>query len=183
MKNSSNKILLILDLDETLIHAREEPLNQTHSFKYEQYYVYVRPYLSEFLNSVRSDFQLAIWSSADDMYVENIIRRIKIPKIEFDFIWGKSKCTLRRNFEIDQYVHEKQLKKLKKRYSIDRILVVDDSPEKLVSNYGNAIYIQPFEGDQSDDELLALSSFLHQIKEISNVRKTEKRGWRDRIEK
>ncbi len=61
---SDEKTLLILDVDETLIHATDKELNQKVDFKIFDYYVYKRPFLDEFLEEVKTDFQMAIWSSA-----------------------------------------------------------------------------------------------------------------------
>jgi len=66
---SQNKPLLILDLDETLIHATTEKLSTDSDFTYADYYIYRRPYLHLFLIDMSLYFQLAIWSSADDQYV------------------------------------------------------------------------------------------------------------------
>ena len=77
------------------------------------------------------------------------------------------------------YVHLKKLDKLKrKQYSLKRILIVDDSPEKCTTNYGNAIYPNPYFGDTDDKELLYLSDYLLQLKDATDVRSIEKRGWR-----
>ncbi|WP_207893796.1 NIF family HAD-type phosphatase [Tenacibaculum sp. M341] len=59
-------------------------------------------------------------------------------------------------------------------------MIVDDSPEKTKNNFGNAIYINPFEGNKSDNELKILSEYLISIKDIENVRAIEKRGWRNK---
>ncbi|WP_299683009.1 HAD family hydrolase [uncultured Dokdonia sp.] len=181
---SENKknILLILDLDETLIHATEVQQDIPHCFTYADYYIYKRPYLEEFLKMVSVYFDLAIWSSADDRYVEDIVAQIKPPTIDFKFIWGRSRCTTRRDYSLDTYIHEKRLKKVKKQgYTIERMLIVDDSPEKTKDNYGNAIYINPFEGNQEDHELQLLLKYLSSIKELENIRNLEKRGWRNQV--
>lgn len=57
--------------------------------------------------------------------------------------------------------------------------MIDDSPEKTKDNYGNAIYVTPFEGNQNDNELKNLSEYLNIIKSCSNVRSFEKRGWKN----
>ena len=41
-------ILLILDLDETLVYSIEEPLGRDHDFTVGPYAVYRRPHLAEF---------------------------------------------------------------------------------------------------------------------------------------
>ncbi|WP_367180326.1 hypothetical protein [uncultured Tenacibaculum sp.] len=42
------------------------------------------------------------------------------------------------------------------------------------------MYINPFEGNKSDNELKILSEYLISIKDIENVRAIEKRGWRNK---
>ncbi|MBA6316905.1 NIF family HAD-type phosphatase [Cellulophaga baltica] len=175
-----NKILLILDLDETLIHATQRKLDIDFDFQYADYFIYRRPNLEWFLKSMSVDFKLAVWSSADDKYVEEIVERIKPSSIDFEFVWGRTRCTTKRDYELDEYVHEKRLKKVKKQgFSIERILMVDDSPEKTKDNYGNAIYVTAFEGKQNDTELKNLAEYLNSIKSSSNVRSFEKRKWRN----
>lgn len=176
--NDTNKILLILDLDETLIHATSDPVNQNYHFTFNKYFVYKRPHLKWFLENAALDFDLAIWSSADDTYVQNIVDLSGLSDIDIKFIWGRSKCTTRRNFDLDEYVHEKRLKKVKKLgYSLEKMLIVDDSPEKTKENYGNAVYIKPFKGSEEDHELKKLLDYLKTIKDSPNVRTIEKRGW------
>ncbi len=176
-----NKILLVLDLDETLIHATERKLEIDFDFQYADYFIYRRPNLKWFLESMSADFKLAVWSSADDKYVEEIVEKIKPENIEFEFVWGRTRCTTKRDYELDEYVHEKRLKKVKKKgFSIERILMIDDSPEKTKDNYGNAVYVSAFEGDQNDSELKTLAEYLKSIKSSSNVRSFEKRGWKNK---
>lgn len=173
-----NKILLVLDLDETLIHATEHPLEIKPDYQVFSYFVYSRPHLDWFLNKISTSYRLGIWSSADDEYVEAIVDCIKPDEINFEFVWGRSRCTIKRDYNLDRYFKEKRLKKLKKYgHTLEKILIVDDTPEKLKDNYGNAIYIKPFEGDLKDDVLLRLYDYLETIKEVENVRKIEKRGW------
>lgn len=178
----TEQILLILDLDETLIHATEKKLDFESDFKYAEYYIYKRPNLIEFLTEMNKYFKLAVWSSADDKYVNDIVNLIKPTEIDFEFVWAKSRCTLKRDYEFDKYVQEKKLKKIKKQgFQLKKSLIVDDSPEKTKGNFGNAIYVLPYEGNLDDNELNFLSRFLKSIKNSENVRGIEKRGWRNII--
>lgn len=180
--NTNEKILLILDLDETLIHATEKKLKVDPDFQYGEYYIYKRPYLDAFLAEMNQYFDLAIWSSAGDQYVLDVVALFKPAEIDFKFIWSRSRCTVRRDYELGNYVFEKRLKKIKKQgFRLEKAIIVDDSPEKTKDNFGNAVYVIPFEGDQTDTELNTLSSFLQSIKDTENVRSMEKRGWRNRI--
>ena len=71
--NMDPKILLILDLDETLIHATATKLSDDYAFQFFHYYVYKRPGLEAFLRSCAANFQLAVWSSASDDYVQQVV--------------------------------------------------------------------------------------------------------------
>ncbi|WP_375434103.1 NIF family HAD-type phosphatase [uncultured Hymenobacter sp.] len=188
--NTQDKILLILDLDETLIYASIKELDRPADFYLFDYHIYQRPYLTEFLIGCSQHFRLAIWSSASDDYVAEVAKRIIPASMSLDFIWGRSRCTYCFNnaaFEEaghadyhSHYDYVKILKKLRRRgYDLNRVLIVDDTPAKAKRNYGNAIYPNEYHG-QPDDELLLLLSYLLQLKDECNVRLIEKRGWRNR---
>jgi len=171
-------ILLILDLDETLIYATEEPLHRELDFLVCPFAVYLRPYLAEFLTSCSASFRLAIWSTATDEYVRPIVERIMPTGIEPAFVWGRSRCVRRYDHERFEEYHVKDLKKVKRLgYRLERVLIADDTPRKVHRHYGNAIYIPPFFGDPTDEVLPRLARFLVSLSDVPNVRTLEKRGW------
>lgn len=188
------KTLLILDLDETLIHAAEEPLPglEPDFILWNHYYVYKRPFLKEFIDICAQHFELAIWSSASSDYVNKIVKTIIPKEVELAFIWSRKKCTFgtypvsyleSSGLAYDHYdlprVWFKKLEKVKKRgYSLNKILIVDNSPEKVFYNYGNAIYVDDFTGNTNDQELVFLSKYLPTLHAVENVRTLEKRGWK-----
>lgn len=179
MQPPSHRKLLILDLDETLIFATENPSEYPADFRFDRYFVYKRPGLTEFLTEMARHFTLGVWSSADDDYVAALVSEIKPELVSMEIIWGRSRCSVRRDVSADTYCFEKRLAKLKKRgFRLENMLIVDDSPEKLRSNYGNAIYIKPFTGETDDEELQHLQTYLIAIKDTGNVRLIEKRYWR-----
>ena len=192
---NENKQLLVLDLDETLIHASENELNRKADFKFFGYHVYKRPYLNEFLTQVNEHFLLAVWSSASDDYVERIVNQVFPKEINLEFVWGRSRCTYRRNLRIDDfgyyddnylnhYHYIKPLKKVKKYgYDLGKILIVDDSPHKCRDNFGNAIYPKAYKGNTNDDELIWLAKYLQTFIGKKTVRKIEKRNWRNKFDK
>ncbi len=186
MSRERDRILLVLDLDETLVHASEAPLDRRADFTVFGYHVYRRPHLDAFLASVAQSYDLAVWSSASDDYVERIVGEI-FGSAALHFVWGRSRATLPRIIHSDDYLYwptdhrhyVKPLAKAKKLgWPLDRILIVDDTPEKCVRNYGNAIYAHPFEGDPADVELPLLAAYLDTLKDCENVRCVEKRRWR-----
>lgn len=173
--------LLILDLDETLIHACEDPVHTVDAFTVGPYTVYKRPGVDKFLKDVATRFDLAIWSSAGSEYVERIADELGQNSISWRFVWSRSRCTERLNSETLQLVYIKDLKKVKRLgYDLARILVIDDSPEKLSRNYGNAVYIKEFTGSATDNELEHLSRYLLTIDGCADFRRVEKRSWRQK---
>jgi RNA polymerase II subunit A small phosphatase-like protein len=190
MKDSKQgKPLLILDLDETLLHAidiedrnNNKPIpGLTIDFWVGKILVYKRPHLSEFLTRVWQRYDVAIWSSGGKDYVEGAVKVIMADDPQPLFVWTSSRCTQRKDFEPYREYNIKNLQKLWKRFDRKRILIVDDSPEKCVRNYGSAIYIREFVGAQNDEELLHLAAYLESLADEPNFRTIEKRGWRNRF--
>lgn len=177
---ASSRILLVLDLDETLIYATEDPLERQPDFRCGPYHVYRRPYLDDFLRTMSRYFQLAVWTSGTDDYAAAIANRILPVDLDaFRFVWGRSRCTYRWQEAQEDFIYEKRLQKLKKRgYRLERMLLLDDSREKCAYNYGNAVYVRPWFGDEADQELKLLSEYLPSLAQVENVRSIEKRGWR-----
>lgn len=184
-----DKALLILDLDETLIHASAKPLARTADFRLSGYHVYKRPHLERFLTECATRFQLAIWSAGSDSYVAEAVKHIIPPGIDLALVWGRSRCTfsvdsrkVQEDGFLDPTSHYNFAKKLKKLlrlgYRLERMLIVDDTPAKCIHNYGNAIYVEEFLGDEDDAELPLLAAYLATLAEVPNVRTLEKRGWR-----
>jgi RNA polymerase II subunit A small phosphatase-like protein len=178
MDEKSDK-LLILDLDETLIYATEKKLEFAPDFKFNKYYVYKRPNLDNFLKQISKHFTIGIWSSADDIYVAEIVNKIKPDNVSLEIVWGRSRCTLKRDYRLEINYYEKRLKKLKQKgFKLEQIIIVDDSMEKARNNFGNAIYIKEFTGNSQDEELMHLYNYLLTLKNTDNVRTIEKRFWR-----
>ncbi|MCE7991399.1 MAG: HAD family hydrolase [Roseivirga sp.] len=176
------KPLLIFDLDETLIFASKEALNRPADFTFDQYHIYQRPYLNEFLIGLSRHYSLAIWSSAGDDYVAYVADQIKPEDLAFEFVWGYSKCTPKSDPETSRQYNLKNLKKIKRTgFSLRRMLIVDNTPAKVSANYGNAIYVQDFEGGREDLELKKLKDYLHIIKDRNDFTRVEKRFWKSLI--
>lgn len=177
-----SRSLLILDLDETLIHATEQPLEHPPNFSVSPYHVYKRPFLDHFLHVCNEHFELAIWTSSSASYAHAVIPQLWPEDLSLAFLWSRKRCTYRLDPEYRRAVWIKDLKKVKKRgYALERVIVVDDSPEKLARQYGNLVHVKPFVGEVGDDELKWLGLYLPELAQVENVRRVEKRGWRKRM--
>ena len=193
LPETMKKKLLILDLDETLIHATKTPKDNLWNFKVYNYKVYKRPFLAQFLQEIQKYYRIAVWSSASDDYVEAIVQHIFPKNYPLVFVWGNSKCTPRVKVQdiddlgyIDYFNHLNYTKILKKVYkkgfaAKEDTLIVDDTPAKVIQNYGNAIYPIEFTGNQNDEELKRLLQYLINIKNTVNFRTLEKRNWRETL--
>jgi RNA polymerase II subunit A small phosphatase-like protein len=171
-------LLVILDLDETLIHAPEQPLDREPDFLAYGCPIYKRPHVDAFVNGLLDTYQVAIWTSSGRLYAESVVVQLRIDLARLAFFWCSERCTERFDHETRQRNTVKPLRKVRRRgYDLERVLVVDDSPEKHVLNYGNLIRILPFEGDASDAELPFVRAYIDTLATEPNVRAIEKRGW------
>jgi RNA polymerase II subunit A small phosphatase-like protein len=173
-----DKNLLILDLDETLLYGTERPLDREPDVLASGYFVYFRPGLETFIRHVASLYSLAVWTSASRGYALEICSRI-FADVQLEFMWASERCTIQWDYQTGTVCGAKRLHKVRKKgYPLERVIVVDDSPEKHIKNYGNLVRVLPFEGDPSDRELELLSPYLATLATCTNVRKVEKRDWR-----
>ena len=184
--------LLILDLDETLFHASETTLNHSPDFVFDSYFAYKRPVLDQFLNEIKNTYGVAVWSSASKPYVDEVVKHLFPSDYDLKFVWSRERCTVKSRKGVnlletaDIHYHNssgiitKQLKKVKKKgYTLERLLIVEDTPSKVMDNYGNAVYVNPYFGEKDDHELLHLLDYLLKISSCSNFRRLEKRFWRN----
>ena len=177
------KKLVVLDIDETLIYASKNQLDQKHDFEVGPYFVYKRPYVDEFLEFCSEHFDVAIWTTAGEDFASNVYCKLFPDGYELKFLWSHEKCTPKFNPNLMETVNIKNLIKVKRKgYSLEHVIMVDDTPEKLEKNYGNLVRVNEFIGDTKDAELLHLKDYLLTLKNTENIRTIEKRGWRNRYE-
>jgi len=176
----NDKKLLILDLDETLIHGFESP--QDGSFQVGPFFVIERPHVRQFMAWCCEHFTVAIWTTATEDYTRLILQKICGSDYPFEFIWCRDRCTPKgENFE-GEFQWIKDLKKVRKKgWNLGQVLMLEDKPENLSRHYGNVIRISPYTGDKNDVELKRIMPFLLEIKEAGNVRSVEKRSWKSRF--
>ena len=173
--------LLILDLDETLIHASEETLGRKADFITECYYVYKRPYVLDLIKFRGENFQVGIWTTAVKDFARTVVENIFSSDYPLKFLWSCDRCTRMYDSELMQPYYIKNLAKLKRKgYRLEEIIMVDDTPQKLEKNYGNLVRVIEWRGDVEDNELLLLTKYLSDLKNVDNIRKIEKRSWRSR---
>mmetsp|Transcript_15120 Transcript_15120/g.29835 ORF Transcript_15120/g.29835 Transcript_15120/m.29835 type:complete len:214 (-) Transcript_15120:61-702(-) len=184
--------LLVLDLDETLIHACDDRARQKNlecSGCVPDFYaagmpVFVRPYAKSFLARVSKVFdKIAIWTSAGSGYTSEVLPHLFPPDgVKLQFVWTAERVTRRYDPFLYTHYDVKDLRKVKRQgYALERILIVDDTKRKAERNYGNLVHVDAFEGDSGDTELLLLAEYLESLAPCRNYRCIEKRHWRSLV--
>jgi RNA polymerase II subunit A small phosphatase-like protein len=156
-RNMAQVRLIVFDLDETLVHATEVALPCPHSFQIGPYFVYVRPFASDLIRFCVSHFEIAVWSSSSERYVETVTAELFGTSFPVAFSWAISKCVQKVDAKSNGYVYIKDLRKaLKYGYAADEIIMIDDSPEKLQRQPTRHLCLPAFTGDPLDHELLGV---------------------------
>lgn len=162
--------LIVFDLDETLVHATEVPLPSLEAFRVGKYFVYVRPFASELIRFCASRFEIAVWSSSSERYVEAVTEKLFGTSFPVTFSRAVSKCVQKVDPKSNGYVYVKDLRKaLKHGYATDEIIMIDDSPEKLQRQPTRHLCLTAFTGDPSDTELLGV---IERVKAMAEIQPT-----------
>lgn len=155
------KRLIVFDLDETLVHAREDALAIDAFAKIGEYWIYLRPHACRLLSFAANHFDVGFWSSSSPAYVEQVLAMILPTDLAPKFAWAADRCVQRPDVSSGGYIYIKDLRRLQRfGYLVDEIIIVDDSPEKIARQPRSHLWVPPFLGDSSDAELLTVERTL-----------------------
>ena len=171
--------LLVLDIDETLIYASDVAPVAEPDFWVGRYAIHRRPGVGEFLARCLDWFDVGVWTSASREYAEAVMGGLLDGTDGLEFLWTRSRCTRHYDPERRRHLCMKDLKKVKKRYRLEKVIAVDDSAGNYERSYGNLVRVSKFRGDPLDNELSLLTDYLEFLGSVPNVRRVEKRWWRD----
>ena len=138
---TNKKFTLVLDLDETLIHFKENPNNESSGL------LRFRPFLTEFLTHVEKEYELVIFTAAVQDYADPIIEAIeKKSNVIFD-------CRLyRKHTNIVNNDFVKDLSRLGR--DLSKVIIVDNMSQNYKLQPYNGISIRPFWGKDTKDMVL-----------------------------
>lgn len=179
-----SKKLIVLDLDATLISAQSlEKYNAsknkrkaskfTKQFTMDDYYkVFARPHLDVFLDYIFSNFSVAVWTAASQLYALSIIENLILtkPDRQLDFIL----FDYHNEHSIDNASGTKDLKYLESFYGIndyDDMVIIDDFEDVVAVNKDRAIKAPFFEFKKRNSHN---DAFL--LKVIQKLKKFKLRG-------
>ncbi|XP_077927452.1 carboxy-terminal domain RNA polymerase II polypeptide A small phosphatase 1 isoform X6 [Halichoerus grypus] len=143
-----DKICVVIDLDETLVHS---------SFKV---YVLKRPHVDEFLQRMGELFECVLFTASLAKYAD--------PVADLLDKWGAFRARLFREscvFHRGNYV--KDLSRLGR--DLRRVLILDNSPASYVFHPDNAVPVASWFDNMSDTELHDLLPFFEQLSRVDDV--------------
>jgi TFIIF-interacting CTD phosphatase-like protein len=182
----TKKINVILDLDNTLIYSipfekfPKKTTTHLHKLKYHNmdndYYVFERPGLQDFLDWLYENFNIMVWSAASPDYVEFIVKNI-VEKNgrQVDYVLNSDNCE-----ESQEKFGDKHIKNLKmlwdvydiKGYGPYNTLIIDDLKMVCKIQPNNSIQIKSFnthnKNSLKDSELKNIKSKLNRVSKNFN---------------
>eukprot|EP01063_Lacrimia_lanifica_P014128 TRINITY_DN20788_c0_g1_i1.p1 TRINITY_DN20788_c0_g1~~TRINITY_DN20788_c0_g1_i1.p1 ORF type:complete len:425 (+),score=187.95 TRINITY_DN20788_c0_g1_i1:54-1328(+) len=136
-----DKYLVVFDLDETLVYARDGPLS-------------LRPHAKELLHRCGEISEVALWTAGVQSYAKAVL--IELEKK----VWGKSPsgviqhCISRHKRWYDEADYTKDLTLLGR--DLDKVLIIENTPDCVRLNPKNAIIVEDFEGEKDQGHTLTL---------------------------
>lgn len=165
-QHHKDKKTLVLDLDETLVHASSTPLpNPDHVIELSsrmKLHVLERPFLNEFLESMSAIYELVIYTAGDKEYAFAVVEKID-PRGRISHILHREHCVPNKTGELG-----KDLSLLGR--DLKHVIFIDNLEANFRRQKDNGLKITDFYSDKSDDELKSLIPFLEYTSELDNVR-------------
>lgn len=153
----------VLDIDNCLVSvesiSRHEMTDAPNTFYMADVYgqlflVRKRPHLDKFINdSLNAGKRLIVWSAGDDNYVKMICDVI-FGRDTLDYILTRNHQTAdkRKNIaRIVEYVPD---------FDASKAILIDDTASNGADNPDRLLVVQPYYGDDNDDELLHVAAKL-----------------------
>ncbi|KAI9747993.1 MAG: Nuclear envelope morphology protein 1 [Lichina confinis] len=172
---------LILDLDETLIHslAKGGRMSTGHMVEVKLctamlgggggapqhpilYYVHKRPHCDEFLRKVCRWYKLVVFTASVQEYADPVIDWLEQDRKYFMGRYYRQHCTFRGG----NYI--KDLSSVEP--DLSQVMIVDNSPASYLFHPDNAIPIEGWISDPTDNHLLHLIPMLESLQYLTDVR-------------
>ena len=170
-----NKKILILDLDETLIHSSFQPLQINNkiikpdihfkiffNFKYHDIFVYKRPFLNKFLKEMNKIFNIYVFTASIKKYAKPLLSILDKHNYIIKKFYRESCCLSEGKF-----IKDLRLLNL----NLNDVIILDNNPISYKFNKKNGIPIKSWHFDKNDNELLKIIPFLNYLSTVDDVRK------------
>ncbi|KAF2797917.1 hypothetical protein K505DRAFT_234429 [Melanomma pulvis-pyrius CBS 109.77] len=174
---------LILDLDETLIHSMAKGGRYTTGHMVEVklqepvnagggqiigpqipilYYVHKRPHCDEFLKKVCKWYNLVIFTASVQEYADPVIDWLEVERKYFAGRYYRQHCTLRNGSYIKDLAQVEP--------DLSKVMIIDNNATCYIFHEDNAIPIEGWISDPTDNDLLHLIPLLEGLQYVTDVR-------------
>ncbi|KAK7542813.1 NLI interacting factor-like phosphatase-domain-containing protein [Phyllosticta citribraziliensis] len=173
---------LILDLDETLIHSMakggryttghmvevklNQPIGAAGQIVGPQvpilYYVHKRPHCDDFLRKVSKWYNLVIFTASVQEYADPVIDWLELERKYFAGRFYRQHCTFRNGAYIKDLAQVEP--------DLSKVMIVDNSPMSYIFHEDNAIPIEGWISDPTDNDLLHLVPLLEGLQHVTDLR-------------
>ncbi|KAJ5660146.1 hypothetical protein N7507_006597 [Penicillium longicatenatum] len=179
---------LVLDLDETLIHslAKGGRMSSGHMVEVKLYmpmttalapgapqttlgpqhpilyYVHKRPHCDDFLRKISKWYKLVIFTASVQEYADPVIDWLESERKYFQARYYRQHCTFRNGAYI------KDLSSVEP--DLSKVMILDNSPMSYIFHEDNAIPIEGWINDPTDNGLLHLIPMLEALQYATDVR-------------
>ncbi|CAL6094149.1 Nuclear_LIM interactor-interacting factor [Hexamita inflata] len=165
------KKLLVLDLDETLVHSSFQPvndadltmeltINEPSVTKY-QLFIYLRPYLDEFLKQMSELFEICIFTASMQVYCDAVVDKIDLTQL-CKYRLYRNHCTQKGP------IYVKDISRLG--FDLKDVVIMDNSAISFSMQPENGILCPEFFNDKKDTYLRTVIPFMKEIAEADDVR-------------
>eukprot|EP01005_Ploeotia_sp_CARIB1_P000664 NODE_190_length_1235_cov_495.829422_g186_i0.p1 GENE.NODE_190_length_1235_cov_495.829422_g186_i0~~NODE_190_length_1235_cov_495.829422_g186_i0.p1 ORF type:complete len:274 (-),score=37.84 NODE_190_length_1235_cov_495.829422_g186_i0:332-1153(-) len=142
-RNDGQKYTVVLDLDETLIYAREGPL-------------YARPHLDELFEFLGSNCETVVWTAGVRAYAQAVIRNIDKRGVIDHCIYRHEK------WFTGQAGYSKDLALVGR--DLNNVIIIENTPDCVRGHEENGILVTDYEGGEMPDNTLpAITTVLEGI--------------------
>ncbi|KAL2836163.1 NLI interacting factor-like phosphatase-domain-containing protein [Aspergillus pseudoustus] len=179
---------LVLDLDETLIHslAKGGRMSSGHMVEVKLatpmttalapgappttlgpqhpilYYVHKRPHCDDFLRKICKWYKLVVFTASVQEYADPVIDWLEQERKYFQARYYRQHCTFRNGAYI------KDLSSVEP--DLSQVMILDNSPMSYIFHEDNAIPIEGWINDPTDNGLLHLIPMLEALQYVTDVR-------------
>ncbi|KAL8695302.1 MAG: hypothetical protein Q9218_000201 [Villophora microphyllina] len=173
---------LVIDLDETLIHslAKGGRMSSGHMVEVKLntaigyggttlgpqhpilYYVHKRPHCDDFLRKVCKWYELVVFTASVQEYADPVIDWLEQEWKYFTRRYYRQHCTFRNGAYI------KDLSSVEP--DLSKVMIIDNSPLSYIFHEDNAIPIEGWINDPTDNDLLHLIPLLEALQYVMDVR-------------
>ncbi|CDO94905.1 unnamed protein product [Kluyveromyces dobzhanskii CBS 2104] len=189
---SDSRKLLILDLDETLIHSMSNSRSSGNNsdnpagasttmihlveVRFPQtnistlYNVAKRPYCDMFLQQTSQWYDVAIFTASMKEYADPVIDWLQQTcSVQFKHRWYRDDCTLRPGVG---YVKDigTVAAQIDQARELSQLVIIDNSPISYAMHLDSAIQVHGWINDPSDSELLHLLPMLKAMRHVTDSR-------------